>query len=125
MLAGQANQCWTVSASSWHLGQVSSFVSSSRCWYALSSLQCPDLNCASRAASFLDFILPSSLLERCSYVFETIGCLGGWSLISLYIIAFAVLYVTGVIGASPFCATSLAYLSASSFPGMFECPGIH
>ena len=34
------------------------------------------------------------------------------------------LHVTVVVGASPFCATSMAYLSDSSFPGMFECPGI-
>ena len=102
MVAGQANQCWTSSASSWHLGHVSSLDSSIRCWYALSSLQCPDLSWASNAASFLVFIFFSSLIDKCSYALDTIGCFGGGSFISLLIIALAVLNESGDIAASPF-----------------------
>ena len=83
-VAGQVNQCWTVSASSWHL---ESLDSSSRCWYALSSLQCPYLSWASRAYSFLVWIFTSSLLDKCSYVLDTLGCVGEGSSISLLIIA--------------------------------------
>ena len=88
-VAGQAYQCWSVSASSWHLEHVSFLDSSSRCWYALSSSQCPDPSWANRAASFLVWIFTSSSLDKCSYVFDTVGCVGGRSLISLWMIALA------------------------------------
>ena len=58
-------------------------------------MQCPDLSWASNAASFLVFIFFSSLIDKCSYALDTIGCFGGGSFISLLIIALAVLNESG------------------------------